>query len=338
MDSGSIFICYRRDDSIAYAGRLHDRLVGQFGKNQVFMDVDTIQPGDDFVEIVERRVSSSSVLIAIIGKSWLSLTDARGNRRLDDPNDYVRREIAAALGQQVRIIPALVGGAQMPRPTDLPEEIAPLARRNAIEISDTAFPASVSKLVDALTAAIDADRARRHAERAAADATDASVHPETPAAHNAPGLTSAQKLAAMIGAAAAGLAIVVWLLLGANSRETADTQPERPETPAESVISPEPARDSPVQVGGEITPPLKTKDVPPTYPPIAQAARVEGVVSIAVTIDPAGKVQDARVVRSIPLLDAAALDAVRQWEYAPTVVDGMPRSVTMTVNVQFSGN
>jgi protein TonB len=78
------------------------------------------------------------------------------------------------------------------------------------------------------------------------------------------------------------------------------------------------------------------KNVPPTYPPIAQSARVQGVVIIEAVIGPSGKVQDARVLRSIPLLDQAALDAVRQWEYTPTLLNGVPVPVIMTVTVNFT--
>jgi TonB family protein len=99
---------------------------------------------------------------------------------------------------------------------------------------------------------------------------------------------------------------------------------------------PPPPPPQPVRVGGNIKPPMKTKDVRPTYPPIAQSARVQGVVIIEATIGPNGKVQDARVLRSIPLLDASALDAVRQWEFTPTLLNGVPVPVIMTVTVQFT--
>ena len=91
----------------------------------------------------------------------------------------------------------------------------------------------------------------------------------------------------------------------------------------------------PVRPGGNIKPPTKTKDVAPTYPRIAQAARVEGFVIVEATIGPDGKVREAVVLRSIPLLDAAALDAVRQWEYSPTLLNGAPVPVVMTVTVLF---
>jgi protein TonB len=99
---------------------------------------------------------------------------------------------------------------------------------------------------------------------------------------------------------------------------------------------PPPPPPAPVRVGGSIKPPVKTKDVRPTYPPIAQSARVQGVVIIEATIGPSGKVQDARVLRSIPLLDQSALDAVRQWEFTPTLLNGVPVPVIMTVTVQFT--
>jgi periplasmic protein TonB len=99
---------------------------------------------------------------------------------------------------------------------------------------------------------------------------------------------------------------------------------------------PPPAPTQPVRVGGNIAPPKKTRDIKPVYPQIAQSARVSGVVIIEATIGPNGKVQNARVLRSIPLLDQAALDAVKQWEYTPTLLNGVPVPVIMTVTVNFT--
>jgi TonB family protein len=93
---------------------------------------------------------------------------------------------------------------------------------------------------------------------------------------------------------------------------------------------------APVRIGGQIKPPLKIKDVKPVYPAIAQSARVAGVVTIEATIGPDGKVIDAKVVRSVPLLDQAALDAVRQWEYRPTLLNGVPVPVLVTVTINFT--
>ena len=99
---------------------------------------------------------------------------------------------------------------------------------------------------------------------------------------------------------------------------------------------PPPPPTQPVRVGGNIKPPQKIKHVNPVYPPIAQSARVQGIVIIEATIGPGGAVQDAKVLRSIPLLDQAALDAVRQWQFTPTLLNGVPVPVIMTVTVQFT--
>jgi TonB family protein len=105
---------------------------------------------------------------------------------------------------------------------------------------------------------------------------------------------------------------------------------------ADAVMARAKAKMAPVRVGGQIKPPTKIKDVKPVYPAIAQSSRVTGTVVIAATIGPDGKIEDAQVVRSIPLLDQAALDAVRQWEYTPTLLNGVPVSVLTTVSINFS--
>ena len=92
----------------------------------------------------------------------------------------------------------------------------------------------------------------------------------------------------------------------------------------------------PVRVGGPVPPPKRIKDVRPVYPAIAQSARAQGVVIIEAIIGPDGHVQDAKVLRSIPLLDAAALEAVKQWEFTPTLLNGEPVPVIMTVTVNFT--
>ena len=98
---------------------------------------------------------------------------------------------------------------------------------------------------------------------------------------------------------------------------------------------PPPPPPEPVRVGGNISPPTKTKDVAPTYPPVAQSARVSGVVILEAVIGPDGRVADVTVLRSVPLLDDAAITAVRQWEYTPTLLNGVPVPVIMTVTVNF---
>ena len=107
---GRIFISYRRQETAYPAGWLYDRLAGRFGRGQVFKDVDSIQLGDDFVEVITRAVGSCDVLLALIGERWLTISDEHGGHCLDDPNDFVRLEIEAALTRKVRVIPILVDG------------------------------------------------------------------------------------------------------------------------------------------------------------------------------------------------------------------------------------
>jgi hypothetical protein len=123
--SGKIFINYRREDSSAWAG-LSDHLSAHFPHSQIFMDVD-MDLGINFVEEIERNVGSCDVLIAVIGKHWLISTDEKRRRRLGNPNDFVRLEIATALKRNIRVIPVLVDGASMPSPGQLPEDLKQLA-------------------------------------------------------------------------------------------------------------------------------------------------------------------------------------------------------------------
>jgi protein TonB len=99
---------------------------------------------------------------------------------------------------------------------------------------------------------------------------------------------------------------------------------------------PPPPPTAPVRVGGNIKPPTKTRDVKPVYPPIAQSARVQGVVIIEATIGADGRVKEAKVLRGQPLLDQAALDAVKQWVFTPTLLNNVPVPVIMTVTVNFT--
>jgi hypothetical protein len=147
--AANIFVSYRHEDSGGYAGRLFERLSELF-PGRVFMDIHMIKPGADFVDSIERAVASCRVLIVLIGRNWLSVTDAAGHRRLDDPEDFVRLEVATALTRKVRVIPALVQAAMMPRVDELPSDLAKLARHQSIELSDTRWAFDVGRLVDTL--------------------------------------------------------------------------------------------------------------------------------------------------------------------------------------------
>lgn len=142
-----IFINYRRMDTEGYVGRLYDHLTPQFKPENIFMDVQSIEPGADFVQVLEDAVAQCEVFIAMIGPHWLSLTDDSGERRIDQWNDFVRIEIESAIKHQKLIIPVLVGGSKMPSPNELPQSIEALARRNAITISHQHFARDVDGLV-----------------------------------------------------------------------------------------------------------------------------------------------------------------------------------------------
>ena len=140
--AGRVFICYRREETGYAAGWLFDRLADRFGRGQIFKDIDSIQPGDDFVEVINTAVGSCDVLLALIGGQWLTITDEQGTARLDKPDDFVRLEIEAALTRNVRVIPILVAGAEMPRHDQLPPGLAGLAQRQALELRAGTFDTS----------------------------------------------------------------------------------------------------------------------------------------------------------------------------------------------------
>lgn len=142
-----IFINYRRGDSIATAGRLHDRLVRAFGRNNIFMDVDHIPVGVDFVKHLETQVGACEAFLAVIGQTWLETKDEAGRRRIDDPKDFVAIEIAAALERNIPVIPVLIDGACIPEADQLPEPLRPLARRHAIEIRNSQFGSDADRLI-----------------------------------------------------------------------------------------------------------------------------------------------------------------------------------------------
>ena len=148
-----VFISYRREDS-GYVGRLFDVLSARFGRSNIFMDIDTIEGGEDFTAVIEEKIKECDALVAVIGKRWLTSTGQNGGRRLDDSRDYVRLEIAKALIRGIRVIPVLVGGATIPEPNDLPEELVPLSGRQAIELRDAHFHQDTQRLIDVLYKAV----------------------------------------------------------------------------------------------------------------------------------------------------------------------------------------
>lgn len=147
-----IFISYRRQEAGGHASRLSDRLIEHFSRAQIFQDIDSIQPGDDFADAIADAVASCQVLLALISHGWLKVKDMEGRRRLDNPRDFVRLEIEAALRRNIRVIPVLIDGATMPRADQLPASLAPLAGRQAHDLSSNRdrFESDVARLLKAL--------------------------------------------------------------------------------------------------------------------------------------------------------------------------------------------
>lgn len=148
-DAFRIFISYRREDTPHAAGRLYEILKERFKAEQLFMDVDTIAPGVDFVDELAEAVALCDVLIAVIGKRLL--TQRRGGeRRIDDPSDWMRVELEAALRRGIRLIPALTDGASMPTPATLPLTLRDMTRRQAVQLDHDDFRVSATRLRESL--------------------------------------------------------------------------------------------------------------------------------------------------------------------------------------------
>ena len=148
----TIFISYRRDDSAGHAGRVMDRLEHEFGRDHLFMDVDSIPLGMDFVKILREEVGKCDVLLAVIGPRWFDARDDDGNRRLDIPNDFVRIEIAAALQRNISVIPILLDGARIPKADQLPDDLKGLASRNGLDVRHASFRSDVDRLIRSIKA------------------------------------------------------------------------------------------------------------------------------------------------------------------------------------------
>jgi hypothetical protein len=147
----NVFVSYRREDSAASAGRLGDRLTRELGDGHVFMDVDGIPLGVNFVKHLTAEVATCDVLLAVIGPQWLDVKDDSGGRRLDDPDDFVRVEIRAALQRDIPVVPVLLDGTRIPKASTLPEDIRPLVFRNSLDLRHATFQKDLDRLVRQLT-------------------------------------------------------------------------------------------------------------------------------------------------------------------------------------------
>jgi len=141
----SVFVSYRREDSAGHAGRVGEHLCAIFGPDNVFLDVQDIAPGQDFAQAIERTITECNAVVVVIGRRWVQALQERG-----EAEDFVREEVSAALRRGTSVIPVLVGGAMMPSAAELPQSLAALSRRQAVEIRDARFDDDVKVLIEAL--------------------------------------------------------------------------------------------------------------------------------------------------------------------------------------------
>lgn len=251
-----IFVSYRRSDTTGYAGRLVDELERQFPGHQLFRDVESIEAGSDFVEAIDRALQASSALLVLIGPRWLDAVDANGKRRLEDPRDFVRLEIAAALQSGVKVIPVLVDGAQMPVEEKLPADIQRLARRQAHELTDRRWDYDVDQLFDQLGRIPGIQRERPEGE-------------ESPVARRAPRRGSGTWLKVGAGALATVVGLGVFGFFSdspsAPTPEPRATQTLSPE-PASPVVAPQAEAPRPAPPAAA---PVRATSVEPAAQPVA---------------------------------------------------------------------
>jgi len=185
----AVFVCYRREDSGQQAGRLFDHLVSHFGADQVFKDVDSIPLGHDFRKVLGERVGQCDVLLALVGDQWLSVTDARGQRRLDDPGDFVRIEIETALRREIPVIPLLVGRAPVPAAETLPPGLKDLAYRHGMPLRpDPDFHHDIGRLVRGIAESAAASRVSEPRQPTPSPPPESTKAPSGHGAAGPPGL------------------------------------------------------------------------------------------------------------------------------------------------------
>lgn len=145
-----IFISYRRDDSAAdMTDRVYEHLARRWPK-RVFMDIDSLKAGDLFANKIDENLQNCAVMLVMMGHSWASLTDEQGARRIDNPGDYPRMEVAAALKRGIRVIPVLAGNTPLPKREELPTEIAGLVDRQVLRLSREDFDADMKRLMSSV--------------------------------------------------------------------------------------------------------------------------------------------------------------------------------------------
>ncbi len=263
-----VFISYRRGETNGQARALHDQLAGHFGKNRVFMDVDSISPGADFVEKINEAIDSSGVVLVLIGRDWIG----SGGRTLNDPNDFVRLEIDAALQQHVQIIPILVERTPMPDRAELPEPLRPLANRHALDLENARWDSDVQRLVTAVEPYVDSE----------ASVTVPGVEPRTPkqsegvAGEKARGVSfSGRNLAVGITVLVVVVALVVYFI----TRPGPKPKPPAQLSVAHTVAAIVPDRMAEALLGAEFTGHALPSGVSASGPPLLGTYRFQNAVA-----------------------------------------------------------
>lgn len=200
-----IFISYRRDDTRQAAGRLADDLGDALGAERIFRDIEKIELGVDFEEALNQALVNCEVMLVLIGRQWSSITDAQGRRRLEQPHDWIRTEIVTALRRGIRVVPVLVDGADLPPESELPEDLKPLVRRQALAVEDARWKSDMARLAESLSRLGGVAAARPVAASPAPLAAVAAPVASRPAAQ----ATSPWKA----GAIGAGLVVLLVILL-----------------------------------------------------------------------------------------------------------------------------
>ena len=205
---GAVFVSYRRGDAEGQARALFNDLADLIGRESVFMDVDSIALGRDFRQVLQDRLGSCDVMLALIGPDWLDVKDASGKRRLESPTDFVRQEIAAALKRNIPVTPVLVRGAQMPAPEQLPDDLKDLAFRNGFELSHTRWESDVAEMTKRLGLA----RAPARESRPAVTVTEGADRPRVTESGGA--VVAGSGLSPKTIAIGAGVILLAVLLIG----------------------------------------------------------------------------------------------------------------------------
>jgi TIR domain len=155
-----VFISYRRGPSTPYARQIYDELTERLGRARVFYDIDTLEPGTDFLEVIERHIDESGLMLVIMDSEWATVAHPSGDLRLDDEDDPVRMEVSRALERKLKVIPVLVGGAKMPKASALPTPLKSLVRRQAHELTDSHWGYDIDELVKRVASSLGVRRVK----------------------------------------------------------------------------------------------------------------------------------------------------------------------------------